>query len=191
MSVSGQLWWHVARATGIVAWALSVASVLWGLALSTRAAGKQARPAWLLDLHRHLGGLTLLFTGAHCAALIADGYVQFDLVDVLVPFAAGWRTGAVAYGVVALWVLAAVQLTSMAKRRLPPRVWRSVHLASYLGAAAATAHLVTAGTDALHPALRWGPALAVSAAAFFLTYRLCVPARRTARSGRSSTAAAA
>jgi len=177
-----QLWWYVARATGIVAWVLAVAAVLWGLALSSRAAGKRPRPAWLLDLHRHLGGLTLLFTAAHVGALIADSYVHFDVVDVLVPFAAGWRTGAVAWGVVGFWFLVAVELTSLARRRLPATVWRSVHLSSYLGAAAATAHLVTAGTDALHPALRWGPAAAVSAAAFFLTYRLLLP-RRAVRAG--------
>jgi hypothetical protein len=181
-----QLWWHLSRATGIVAWALAVAAVLWGLALSTRAAGKRPGPGWLLDLHRYLGGLTLAFTAAHVGALVADSYVHFGVADVLVPFAADWRTGPVALGVLAMWTLLAVELTSLAKRRLPARAWRTVHLTSYLGAAAATAHLVTAGTDAMHPALRWGPALAVSAASFFLTYRLLVPRR-----GRAVRASAA
>ena len=36
------LWWYVARSGGIVAWALVAASVLWGLALSTKALGKPA-----------------------------------------------------------------------------------------------------------------------------------------------------
>ena len=173
-----QVWWHVSRATGIVAWLLAVGSVLWGLALASRATARKPGPAWLLDLHRHLGGLTVAFAAAHCLALVADGYVQFGIVELLVPFTSDWRPVPVALGVLALWGFAAVEATSLAKRKLSARAWRSIHLSSYLSAAAATAHLVTAGTDATHPLLRWGPAVAVTAAAFFLTYRLCVPKRR-------------
>jgi methionine sulfoxide reductase heme-binding subunit len=176
-----QLWWHVARATGVVAWLLAVGSVLWGLALASRAVKGRPKPAWMLDMHRHIGGLTMAFTGAHLVALVADSYVHFDLVDLLVPLASDWKPVPVALGVVALWGLVAVEVSSLAKRRLSARTWRSIHLTSYLSAAAATAHLVTAGTDALHPALRWGPTAAVSSAVFFLTYRLLVPRRRSVR----------
>ena len=59
-----QLWWYVARSGGIVAWALLAASVLWGLALSTKVLARQAeaeldpRSAPLprrprVDVHRH------------------------------------------------------------------------------------------------------------------------------------------
>jgi methionine sulfoxide reductase heme-binding subunit len=179
--MNDQLWWHVARATGVVAWLLAVGSVLWGLALASRAVKGKPKPAWMLDMHRHLGGLTIAFTAAHLVALVADSYVEFDAVDVLVPLASEWKPVPVALGVLALWGLVAVEASSLAKRRLSASTWRSIHLTSYLSAAAATAHLVTAGTDALHPALRWGPALAVGAAAFFLTYRLLVPRRSGVR----------
>ena len=62
--VSSQLFWFTARASGIVAWGLAAASVVWGLALSTRLLGRRPRPGWLLDLHRFLGGLALSFTGS-------------------------------------------------------------------------------------------------------------------------------
>ena len=55
--MTSQLWWYVARAGGIVAWALLTASVLWGLILSTKLRPPRVRPAWTLDLHRFLGGL--------------------------------------------------------------------------------------------------------------------------------------
>ena len=54
--MTSQLWWYVARAGGIVAWALLTASVLWGLILSTKLRPPRVRPAWTLDLHRFLGG---------------------------------------------------------------------------------------------------------------------------------------
>ena len=94
-----EIWWYLARATGLVAWALAVGSLLLGLALATRAMGPKPKGPWLLDLHRWLGGLAVVFTAAHVGGLIADSYVSFDLVDALVPFAASWRPGAVAWGV--------------------------------------------------------------------------------------------
>ena len=52
-----QVWWYLTRASGIVAWLMLTASVIWGIVLSTKAFPEHRRPAWLLDLHRWLGGL--------------------------------------------------------------------------------------------------------------------------------------
>src|SRR5437764_6890720 len=105
--MTSQITWYAARASGIVAWALAAASVIWGLALSTRAMGRKPRPAWLFDLHRFLGGLALIFTGVHVGAILLDTYVHFSLVNVLVPLTGSWRPGAVAWGVVAMYLLLA------------------------------------------------------------------------------------
>lgn len=178
--MSEQFWWYVARSTGIVAWALALASVLWGIALATRALGNRPKAPWLLDLHRHLGGLTVLFTGFHLAALVADSYVHFGLADLLVPFASDWRTGAVAWGVVAFWLLLGIEVTSLTMKRIPKRWWRRIHLLSYAVAVMATIHLFTAGTDATTVALGIGTIGAAAAVAFFLLYRELGP-RKAAR----------
>ncbi|HVN51549.1 MAG TPA: ferric reductase-like transmembrane domain-containing protein [Acidimicrobiales bacterium] len=142
--------WYIARSAGLVAWALLTASVVWGLVMSTRSRpfGHRPRPAWMLDLHRWLGGLATIFVGVHVLALLADSYVHFTLLSVLVPFAGSWRPAAVAWGVVGLYLLLAVELTSLARRRLPKRAWRAVHFASFPLFLLATAHALTAGTDA-------------------------------------------
>lgn len=147
--MNGQLTWYVARSTGLVGWALLTASVLWGLAISTKAtvAGRRLRPNWMLDMHRTLGALAAIFTGVHVLALIADSYVQFDLVSVLVPFASTWRPVAVAWGVAGLYLLLAVELTSLARAHLPRPLWRMVHFASFPLFVVATIHGLTAGTD--------------------------------------------
>ncbi len=93
-----QFWWFLTRASGIVAWLMLTASVIWGIVLSTKAFPETRRPAWLLDLHRWLGGLTVSFVVIHLVALVADSYVQFDLVDLAVPFASAWKPLAVALG---------------------------------------------------------------------------------------------
>jgi hypothetical protein len=151
--VNSQVWWFVARSSGIVAWALLSLSVVWGLLLSTkvsttRIAARRLRPAWLLGLHRHLGGLAVIFTAIHLIGIIADSYVTFSWAAVLVPMASEWKPGAVAFGVVAMYLLIAIEATSLAIRHLPRRVWRWVHRSSFVLYATATWHGVTAGTDA-------------------------------------------
>lgn len=149
---STQLWWYVARAGGITAWALSALAVIVGLVLSGRtlagtSLASRFRPNWQLDLHRFIGTLTVVFTAVHVLALVLDSYVHFGPVEVLVPFASTWRPAAVAWGVIATYLLVAVQLTSVLRSRIPKRVWRAVHLTSYGLYAFGTVHAFTAGTD--------------------------------------------
>jgi len=122
--VDPQLWWYTARAGGIVALALTAGSVIWGLLLSTRVLQGGPSAAWLLDLHRFLGGAAVIFTGIHLAGLVADTYVHFGVADLLVPFASDWKTGAVAWGIVAFYLLLAVEATSLVMNRIPRLWWK-------------------------------------------------------------------
>jgi predicted ferric reductase len=173
-----QLWWYIARATGIVAWVLLAASVIWGLLLSTRLTQGRPTPAWLLDLHRFLGGAAVAFTLLHLVGLVADNYVQFDLVDLLVLYASSWKPGPVALGVVSLYLLAAVEITSLCMRRIPRRLWRAVHLTSYVLFWSATLHFVLAGTDATHPLARWGINITAATVVFLTLVRILSPRSR-------------
>lgn len=145
------LWWYAARSGGLVSWALLSASVIWGLMLSGKVRPGHVRPNWILDLHRFLGGLASIFTIIHVGTIMADSYTDFGVADVLVPFVSNWKPGAVAWGIVAMYVLAAVELTSLAKRRLPQKVWKRTHALSLPLFGVATIHLLRAGTDAANP----------------------------------------
>ena len=179
-----QVWWFVARSSGIVAWASLTAAVIWGLLLSTplsatRVAARRLRPAWLLDLHRHLAGLAVFFTAVHLVGLVADSYVTFGWAEILVPMASAWKPGAVAFGVVSMYLLVAIEVTSLAIRRLPRSLWRWVHRSSYVLFATATYHGIAAGTDAGNTWFRvaaWMSVVTVVA----LTIRLLVTYRRRA-----------
>ena len=176
-------WWYLARAGGITAWALVAAATLWGLVLSTRIARGKATPAWLLDLHRHLGALGVVFSGVHVVGLVADRWVHFGWAEVLVPFASAWRPAATAAGVVALYLLVAVELTSLLQRRLPRKVWRKVHGLSLPLFLLSTVHTLAAGTDATNDGLVVVTVLVVIAFMFLMTYRAVL-----ALSPRASTA---
>jgi methionine sulfoxide reductase heme-binding subunit len=174
-----QVWWYLARASGIVAWLLLTAAVIWGILLSTGAFRELRRPAWLLDLHRWLGGLTLSFIAIHLAALVADSYVHFGLTDLAIPFASDWKPAAVALGVVATWVLVAVELTSFAVKRMPRRVWRIVHLTSYAAFWLTSIHAALAGTDRTERLYQLTAVASIVAVVWSLSYRIVV--RRSAR----------
>ena len=146
--MAGHFWWYVARAGGLVAWGLVVASCAWGLLHALRSFGRRPSPSWMLSTHRYLSTLAIVFVGVHVVAILADSYVQFSLADVLVPMVSSWHPVAVAWGVVGMYLLVAVEVTSLVRARLSPKVWRGVHLLSYVLLGLVTIHLLTAGTDA-------------------------------------------
>lgn len=143
-----QIPWYVARSSGFVAWALIVATIVWGLLLATKVLGRRPTPAWLLSLHRYLGALTVAFVGVHVVAILLDSYTSFGLVNVLVPFTGSWHPLAVAWGIVGMYLLAAIEITSLVRNRLSKRTWHAVHLLSYFLFATTAVHMLTAGTDA-------------------------------------------
>ncbi|HEX9258170.1 MAG TPA: ferric reductase-like transmembrane domain-containing protein [Acidimicrobiales bacterium] len=196
MTTDPKLWWYVARASGLTAWAVAGLSVVLGLALSGRTLGKNPTGPWLLDLHRFLGALAVVFTGVHIGGTVADSYVHFGLADVLVPLASGWRPGAVAWGVVGLYLLVAIEISSYLRKRLSKRVWHAVHLSSVPLYVVSTLHLFTAGHDASTRPVRLLAVLMTSTAVFFLTYRIAAgkpAAKRPPRTlpARSPTKSAA
>jgi len=174
-------WWYLARSSGIVAWALLAAAVLWGLLLSTRVFDRRPSPKWLTDLHRFLGGTAVLFTGVHVAALVADSYVHFGRADVLVPFASHWRPIAVAWGVISFWVLVAIEATSLLMKWLPRRIWHAVHLSSYVLFFTATLHALTAGTDTRQPVFVLVCDAMLAVVLLLTLVRLAAPRPRSAR----------
>lgn len=185
-----EFWWYAARATGMVAWAVAAAAVIWGLLLSTRSARGLAKPAWVLDLHRWLGALTLIITVAHLGALAADSFVHFGWSELLVPGASPWKTVPVAWGVVAFWLLLVVEVSSFFKRQLGQRSWARIHLLSFVAYLMATAHYLQAGTERTNPLVLL-TVEAVTAVVLYLTILRVLAHRKARRRGAARPAATA
>jgi predicted ferric reductase len=179
--VHGTLPWYVARSSGLVAWALLAGAVVWGLLMTSKALHRVVKNSWLLDLHRWLGALALTFTGVHVLALMLDTYIHFGLASVLVPLASKWHPVAVAWGVVSLYMLAAVEVTSLARRRIPRALWRRTHMLSFPLFVATTVHGLSAGTDARAPMVAIGAAVGAFAVAALVVLRLADRAKRRPR----------
>lgn len=177
-------WWYMARAGGIVAWALAALAVIGGLQLSTRLV-KRPAPAWVLDVHRFVGGLSVAFLGIHLLGLAADSFIGYGPADLFVPFVSDYKPTAVALGVIAMYLLLAIEITSLAMRRLPRRTWHAVHLTSYVVFVTGTLHGVTAGTDRHNAIFQWACLLTAGVVLMMTLVRVWAP-RRTPR-GVAST----
>ena len=149
--MTAALTWHISRATGLVGWALLMVATIWGLLLASRLLERRPSPSWLLDLHRHLGSLTLILVVIHIGAIWLDDFVDYTALEVAVPFVSDVDTLAIALGVLSLWMLVAVQATSWQRARIGPGLWRRVHLLSAPVLIAASMHGWMIGTDGDHP----------------------------------------
>ncbi len=181
-----QLWWYLARATGIVAWVLLVASVVWGVLLATRVLKPVDRPAWLLVMHRWLAALAVTCTALHLVALAADGFVHFGWTELFVPGASPWKTTAVSVGIVAFWLLVIVQVSSLLMRRLPRAVWRRVHYLSYAMVWAVSVHAGLAGSDVTNRLYQFVALLLTITAVSAAMVRVLTPRRTPGTAARSA-----
>lgn len=177
-----QVWWYVARSSGIVALVLLVLCVVWGVLLATRAMPHD-RPAWLLDLHRWLGGTALVMTGFHLLGLYLDGYIDYGFTELLVPGASEYRPFAVAIGVLSFYVMVAIQATSYLRRRLSKRLWHGIHLLSYGLVWGAAIHAGMAGTDTVNRAYQVLALVLTMIAVAATVVRVLSPGKRRAVAG--------
>jgi len=176
--------WLGIRASGLTAWGLLTAVVIWGILLKTRLLGRLAPPMKLLDLHRWLGAVALAFLVVHLGLLIIDPFESFSIAQILVPGLAPGSTFAIALGTVAFWLLLPASFLGRLRAKMGTagnRWFTSAHLIAYAAWPFATAHYVLAGTDALS---QWSLGLLIGGTALIvlgLLARGFVPAPGPAR----------
>jgi DMSO/TMAO reductase YedYZ heme-binding membrane subunit len=182
-------WWHLSRSTGLVAGVLIVAAFIWGVLLSTQLVKPVKKPAWLLDLHRWLATLAAVFVVLHLVGLYADSYVEFNIVDMLVPFASEWKPGAVAWGVVGLYLLLIIQLSSwqIIRSRVSRRVWHGIHLVSFPLVWVVIMHSGAAGTDVGNRVYLVSVLVLLFISVFVVLYRILAGTGRKSRANRPKT----
>lgn len=179
--MSDRFAWYLSRSSGWVAFVLLAVTVVWGVLGISKIIERRGLPRWMLDLHRHLALLTVVFTAVHLGALVADNWLHVGWREVLVPRAISYRPGAVAWGVAAMYLVVVVQVSSWCKGRLPRRVWRGAHLLSYPAVWLVTVHGLQTGTDASNPAVRTGVMAIAGLVAFFTLLRVLGAGDRSRR----------
>ena len=181
MTTWSAITWDTARAGGFAAYILLSVAVSVGLVLRNR----WQTPKWprliTNELHGYLSLLALVFIAVHVLAVLVDPFTRFGLAEVLVPFVSHYRPVWMGLGIVALYLLLAVWVSSRLRARIGYETWRRIHVLAYGVYVAATIHGLGTGSDTRS---LWAPVVYASSVVVvgaLAARRLLVPAARGQR----------
>ena len=139
--------WYATRGAGAVSLVLLTGVVVLGI-LTSRRWSARAWPRFLTaSLHRNLALLSLVFLGLHIVTAVVDPYTSLGWKAALVPFSSSYRPFWLGLGVVALDLLLALVITSLARHLIGLRAWRFVHWLAYACWPVAAVHGLGTGGD--------------------------------------------
>ena len=173
--------WLIARATGLLAYALVSATIVAGLVLKGRPL-PMLRPAGVTDVHRFLSLLSLMAVAAHGVALVLDSTVEVSLPALVVPGLVPYRPLWTGIGVVVAELMLLIHLSFRFRKRIGVVNWRRLHYATYLVFAGATAHGLMSGTDSSRPWALPAYIVVIGTVAGLTAWRAGAPRRRAAPS---------
>lgn len=123
--------WYFARASGLVAYVLLFLLVASGIGIKTSALFKFLSPTISWMRHRYLGMAFSFAVIVHLVSLLADSYLKLTLIDVLVPFVSSFKPIFVSLGIIGLYLLIAVMISSIFTIGLFPKTWRLLHYLTF------------------------------------------------------------
>ncbi|MEI7682796.1 MAG: ferric reductase-like transmembrane domain-containing protein [Candidatus Saccharibacteria bacterium] len=150
--------WYLTRAAGLMASILLVILMITGISMFTGYQYKFMQPLKAWANHRTLG---ILFTVAillHVIPLLFDKFIPFNVYQILLPFASGYKhthllgvavgSLGVALGVISLYMIVAIVFTSLNKIMTKYfRAWKLTHFLSYAVIVFVFFHSIMIGTD--------------------------------------------
>lgn len=145
--LSSEMLWYLSRATGVVSMVLLTIVVVLGMVTAGRRRPEGTRATVAMGTHRWLSLGMLAFLSAHIFTAIIESYVPISWLSVVVPFVSEYEPVLIGFGALGVDLLIAVVVTSLLRHRIPERIWRQVHWASYAMWLVALVHGFTMGTD--------------------------------------------
>jgi sulfoxide reductase heme-binding subunit YedZ len=164
--------WYLMRGSGVVSLLLLTLVVALGIATSNRFRPRGLPLFVTTTVHRNASLLAVAFLGIHVGTAVIDPDASVRLLAVVVPFTADWSPFWVGLGTLALDLMAALVVTSLLRKRLAYRVWRSIHWAAYGAWPLAFAHGLGAGSDVRTEWLRAVNVVCVTAVGAALAWRV-------------------
>lgn len=139
--------WILLRAAGIGAYVMLFLSVAWGLLATTSiVTTRVSKPSSTL-FHQFVATVGVVLLTVHLALLVIDTYMPFAPLDVLIPMHSSFRPVAITLGVLGMYGMVIVLVTSWLRKPIGTKMWRAIHLLAVPAFTLALAHGVFAGTD--------------------------------------------
>jgi predicted ferric reductase len=117
--------------------------------------GRSISKATATTVHQFMSTCGLVLAAFHVAGLLVDSFMPFSITDVAIPMAAAYRPFATALGILAMYAVVLVVVTSWLRKRIGTTWWRRTHLLAAPAFSLALLHGVFAGTDAARPWMWW------------------------------------
>jgi len=181
--------WYAARAAGVAAYVVLTLTVSLGLAMGGKAQSTRWPRFAVEDIHRFGGLLVGSLIGAHVLTIAADSFLPFSVGQLVVPFTSVYRPLWTGLGICAAELLVALAVTNHYRKRMPYRVWRTMHYANFAVWALASLHGILSGTDRSAVWLALIYALSIGTVASLLLWRFLgtgIRSRATAAAGAFS-----
>jgi len=143
--------WIVLRAAGVAAYVAFFLSVAWGLVSSTSLITKRIPKPTSTAFHATVASAGLAFLAIHMAFLFVDRFVPFGLSDLFVPLKSQYRPISVGFGIVAMYGMVIVLVSSWVRKRLGTAWWRRLHLLAVPMFTLTLLHGLFTGSDSARP----------------------------------------
>jgi NADH:ubiquinone oxidoreductase subunit F (NADH-binding)/DMSO/TMAO reductase YedYZ heme-binding membrane subunit len=139
--------WYSTRGSAIVSQILFTAVTVLGILTAVRWQTRSWPRFMSEGLHRTLALTSLFFLAFHVVTSAIDPFTALGWESVVLPFAVDYKRIGLGLGSVALYLLAAITITSLIRDRIGLRTWRVVHWLSYAFWPVAMIHGIGTGSD--------------------------------------------
>ena len=162
--------WYLVRSSGTVAYLFLAASTIWGLILSSKFLKEIVPGPLSLAMHNYLSWNAIGLTALHAVLLLFSGFMDYTIINLLVPFTGPYSPFWVGIGIIGLYLSLLTTLTFYVRSRIGYKTFHVIHYLTYAAFVMSLLHSWFAGTDT--PALEM-MYLVTGLLVFFLTvYRV-------------------
>jgi len=148
MGNTPKAYWYLSRGLAFVALGLLWISMMLGLLITDKLARSWPGAAAAFAIHEYVSLLGLAFSLFHALVLLGDRFIQYKLVNLLVPFASEqYRPFWTGLGQLGFYVWLLVNISFYIRRRIGPNTWKLIHYASFFTFVSVIIHGLSSGTD--------------------------------------------
>ena len=168
-----KVFWYLSRATAFVSLSILWLSMALGLGLTSKMARLWPGAAAAFAIHEYVSLLGLAFACFHALILLGDRYINFTVIQILMPFATqNYRPAWTGIGQLALYLWLIVALSFYVRSSIGQKAWRTIHYLSIALYLMGLSHGLLAGTDSTAAWAQWYYWISGGSLLFLFIYRI-------------------
>jgi methionine sulfoxide reductase heme-binding subunit len=160
-----QFFWSMERAAGLTAYGLLTTTVALGMVTRSGMWDKWRLRSAMSHVHQFVALLFIPFVALHLWGLFQDRSVPFSWVQALVPLQSTYRPIPVGFGILSMYGMFVLIVSSALRKYIGARAWRALHALSFPLFIMVTLHGLFAGTDSTQV---WGWSVYAAGGGIFL-----------------------